>query len=106
MSIERYPHTCMVVHLVDSEAHLPDAQAAEAWIGQLDVGIRVHAIEEAQQPCWTAHCDEPACEQPEANENDDAIHILAATAEEAEAQLGDLQRVNGVLLCVGCRDES
>ena len=105
MTINRTTGTCIVVHLADSEVHFPDTRQAEEWIGKLDVGIRVHAIEEAQVPCWTAYCDNPACQHPEGDENDNAMHIPAGSAEAAEVRLSDLQRQpDGVLLCTMCRD--
>lgn len=107
MSIVRVPYTCIVVHLADTEAHFPDAQQAEAWVERLDTGILVRAIEEAHTPCWMAYCDEPACEHPEGDENDNPTHLPAWTAEDAERLLSDLQRQpDGVLLCTTCRDGS
>lgn len=106
MTINRTTGTCVVVHLADSEAHFPDTQQAEEWIGKLDVGIRVHAIEEAQVPCWMARCDNPACGHAESDENDNAMHIPAETAAEAELHLDDLQRaITGPLLCTACREQ-
>lgn len=106
MTIERTTTTCIVVHLADSEAHFSDAQQAEAWAEKLDAGIRIHAIEEAQEPCWMAYCDEPACQEPEGDENDNATHLVGQTAQDAERGLTDLRRVaGGALLCTACREE-
>jgi hypothetical protein len=107
VSIERTTGTCIVVHLADSETHFPDTQQAEEWIGKLDVGIRVHAIEEAQMPCWMAYCDNPACKHPESDENDNAMHIPGHDQAEVERLLSGLQRVpDGRLLCDVCRDRT
>jgi hypothetical protein len=105
MSIVRYPHTCIVVHLADAEAHLDTAAAAEQWIERLDPAIKVHAIEDAQQPCWTAHCDTQDCLGQEDDEHGNTMHFPAPTAGDAEHQLSDLQRMNdGQLLCYACRE--
>lgn len=108
MSIERVPGLCMVVHLAESEAHFPDFNAARTWAARLPAdAAAVRAIEPAQTPCWMAYCDEPACEHPEGDENDNPTHLPAATADEAEKQLSDLQRIaGGALLCTMCRAEA
>lgn len=106
MTIERVTTTCIVVHLADAEAHFPDAQQAEAWIETLEAGLRIHAIEEAQEPCWMARCDEPTCGEYEGDENDNPTHLVGATIEDAERELTDLRRVaSGALLCTVCREE-
>jgi hypothetical protein len=105
MSIERTTGTCIVVHLADSEAHFPDTQQAEEWIGKLDVGLHVHAIEETQVPCWTAECDSPDCVGTEDDEHGNATHFLAGSEFDVEFELSDLQRQpDGVLLCTLCRE--
>jgi hypothetical protein len=94
---------CWVVHLADGgEVHFRNGDLAEEYATGLD-GVR--CIEPAQVPCWMAHCDDPACEQPEDDENGNATHIPAVTEAAAEAQLQELRRApTGALLCSTCRE--
>jgi hypothetical protein len=106
VSIESVKGTCIVVHLADSETHFRDPAGAQNWAETLPADIQVRAIENAQVPCWMAYCDNPACEHPEGDENDNATHLVGDTAAEAEQQLNDLRRTAaGVLLCTLCREE-
>lgn len=106
MSIERTTGTCVVVHLADSEVHFRDTEQAQDWAEKLPEPHKVRAIENAQVPCWMAYCDNPACQHPEGDENDNAMHIPAETAADVEQHLTDLQRMpSGALLCTVCRED-
>lgn len=102
MSIQRVTgEPCWAVHLADSEIHFPSTDQAQKWaVGE--PGVR--AIEPAQTPCWTAHCDNPACEAPEGDEDGNASHVPGGTQAEAEERLQELKRTPaGALLCEPCR---
>jgi hypothetical protein len=105
MSIVRAPGTCIIVHLDEGEAHLPTPERAQEWAADWPEQKQIRAIEPAQMPCWTAECDTPDCVGCEDDENGNTMHFLAATADDAEQQLSDLQRQpDGRLLCTMCRD--
>lgn len=102
MSIQLAPGSpCTLVHLADSEIHFRTADEAQTWaFGE----VGVHAIEPAQTPCWTAYCDNPACEAPEGDEDGNATHVPGNTQAEAEERLQELKRTpTGALLCEPCR---
>lgn len=107
MSIEPVKGTCIVVHLADSESHFRDPDQAQDWAENLPAEVQVRAIENAQTPCWMAYCDNPACEYPEGDENDNPTHLPADLADEAERLLTDLRRIpSGALLCTVCREDA
>lgn len=105
MSIERVsgPH-CWVVEVNSdgAEIHFRTAEMAARYMESGDTGPDPA---ELPVPCWIASCDGDDCGEVEGDEDGDQVHIAAYTLKHAVADLQDLERVDGRLLCLECADK-
>ncbi|MFD7161668.1 hypothetical protein ACFV9C_44285 [Kribbella sp. NPDC059898] len=94
---------CWVVRFdaEDTLGHFLTAQAAAEFVDRY--GSRYGDPYQLGVPCWTATCDTEVCDEVEASEDGDAVHIPALNSRHALVDLQDLKSVGRDLLCWECR---